>query len=164
MVQQLRMFALDRPEITNAAADIGTSVFRDVIGELTFRCHRETTISKGFDRGSNCVMNKGAHLARLFLSNESQRIEIFHFAGKADRKSFCVEFLYVVCATATTHQGGPGTFDVIADRCNEAQPRNHDTTCQIKTPWEECCRELQVVLHLYAIHDVLLHYFLCWSI
>src|ERR1041384_7010492 len=79
-------------------------------------------------------MNKGAHLARLFFSNECQRIEVFYFAGEFDRKTLGVEPLDIVRATAPVHQGGPRVWDSVANRCDEAEARNHDTTCQLRTP------------------------------
>jgi len=77
-------------------------------------------------------MNKGAHLARLFLSDECERVEILYFAGEPYRKPLGVKLLDVVSATATAHQRSPRVFDSVANRCDEAEARNYDTTCQIK--------------------------------
>src|SRR5215216_266386 len=81
-------------------------------------------------------MNKGAHLARLFLSDECQWVEVLYFAGKFDRKPLGVELFDIVGATAPVHQGGPRVFDSVANRCDEAEARNHDATCQLRTPWK----------------------------
>ena len=66
-----------------------------------------------------------------------ERVEVLYFAGKPYRKLLGVKLLDVVSATAPAHQGSPRVFDSVANRSDEAEACNHDTTCQIRTPWEE---------------------------
>ena len=79
-------------------------------------------------------MNKGAHLARLFLGNKLERIEVLNFARKFDRELFRVELLNVVGAIPTTHESGPCFFDSLANRRNETDARNYYPTCQFYAP------------------------------
>ncbi len=131
------MLAFDGPEVSDAAADVRAYVFRDVGRHLAFGRELDAAVGNRFDRRRNRIMNKRAHLARVFLGNERKRVEVFNFAGKPDRKLLGVELLDVVSATAPGHQRGPGVFDSVANRGDEAEACNHDTTCQIRTPWEE---------------------------
>jgi hypothetical protein len=82
IVEQFRVFAFDGPEIADAAADVSAGVLGDAVGKLTFRRHLDAAVGDGFDRRRDRIMNKGAHFARLFLSDECQRVEVFYFAGK----------------------------------------------------------------------------------
>src|SRR5712692_7651271 len=95
--QKLLVFALDGPEIAYAAADVGADAFRDVVANL------QSTIVDGLLRGSDGVMDERAHLARFFLLDIVQRIEILYFAREAGRKSGGVELLNVV-GTASPFQ------------------------------------------------------------
>ena len=88
------MLAFDGPEIANAAADIGSDIFGDFIGDL------QAAVIHRLLRGGDGVMNEGAHLARFFLFNVVERVEILYFAGKATGELFGVEFLDIVRAAA----------------------------------------------------------------
>jgi len=88
--QKLLVFALDGPEIADAAADVGADAFRDVVANL------QSAIVDGLLRSSDGVMNERAHFARFFLFNVVQRIEILYFAREAGRKPGGVELLNVV--------------------------------------------------------------------
>src|SRR6266481_6106676 len=99
------MLALDRPEIANAAADIGADVLSDFISDL------QPAVVDCFLRSSNRVVNESAHLARFLLLDIVQRIEVFDFTGEPHRESFGVKFFDVIRATATLHERGPGSLD-----------------------------------------------------
>src|SRR5258708_24294340 len=101
------MLPLDRPKITDPTAYVGPGIFGDTIWKLSRLGKLKSTIGDCFYRSSNCVMNKGAHLARLLLCDEFQRIEVFDLAGKFDGKPLDVKLLDVICATATMHQRSP---------------------------------------------------------
>ena len=63
------MFSLDCPKVADTAANVGTGLFSDLVGN--FHSWR-AAVGHRFLRRSNRVMNKGAHLARLFLLNVIQ--------------------------------------------------------------------------------------------
>src|SRR5216117_3601107 len=130
------MLAFNGPEVADSAADVCAGIFGNFGRELPFSSHWKTAVPKRFDRRSDRVMNKGAHLARLFFGNEFQWIKVFDFAREFDRELFGVELPDIVGAAAPAHQRGPRVFDRIANRCDEAKPRNHDATCQVKAPWK----------------------------
>ena len=79
-------------------------------------------------------MNKGAHLARLFLGNEFERVEVFDLGRKLYRKFLGIKPLDIVDTRLTTHQRGPGSLDCIANRRNQAEACDHNPTCQINAP------------------------------
>ena len=56
-------------------------------------------------------MNKGAHLARLFLFDVIQRIEVFNLTGKLHGKLLDVESLNAIRAALTSHQRSPRRLD-----------------------------------------------------
>ncbi len=78
------MLSFNRPEITDAATNVSAGILRQLRGKLTFFGKLEAAVSHGFGSGGYGVMNKGAHLARLFLGDKLERIEVFNFGGKFD--------------------------------------------------------------------------------
>src|SRR5262245_57929857 len=103
------MLPFDRPEVTDSAADVRADLLCDVVSNL------ESTVNDRFLRSSHGVLNEGAHLARLFLLDVFQRIKVFDFAGKFNRKLLSVELLYIVGTTPTIHQRSPRFFNRIAN-------------------------------------------------
>src|SRR5688572_21406766 len=85
-------------------------------------------------------MNKGAHLARLFLSDERQWVEVFNFAGEFGWELLGVGCIVLVGATRPVDQSSPRVFDSVAHSCVDAEACNHDASCQIKAPLiiEDC--------------------------
>ena len=121
------MLALDGPEVSDATADISPDVFRNLVGDF------QSAIVYGFLRSGNSVMNESAHLARFLLFDVIQGVEVLNFAGEADRKLFRVKFSDVIRATLTFNQRGPGAFDRVGYRSNQAEARNNDATIQIQS-------------------------------
>src|SRR5215475_11184230 len=105
------MFAFNGPESTNSTADVGAGIRGQVFRKLPFTVEAEPRVTHGFRRSGNGVMNKGAHLARLFLGDEFKGIEVLDFGGDFDRKPFGIKLLDVVDATATVHQCSPCSLD-----------------------------------------------------
>src|ERR1041384_2341541 len=99
------MFALDRPEIANAAADVGADLLSNLVSDL------QPAVVDCFLRSSNRIMNESAHLARFFLLDIVQRIKVFDFAGESNRESFGVKFFDVIRATAALSERGPSRLD-----------------------------------------------------
>src|SRR4051812_19659561 len=124
IVKKFRVLALDGPEISYAAADVSSNLFRILVRDF------KATVFDGFVRGGDGVMNKGAHLARLFLLDVIERVEIFNFGSKLNRKLFRIELLDIVHAAATLHQRRPSGLNRVADRRNETNPRDHNATFQ----------------------------------
>src|SRR5881275_2613133 len=75
-------------------------------------------------------MNKGAHLARLFLLDESKRVEILDLCGKAHREFFDIELLDVIHAAATLQERRPGGLDRIPNRRHQTDACHHNATFQ----------------------------------
>src|SRR5712692_11202360 len=124
--QKLLVFALDGPEIADAAADVGADAFRDVVANL------QSAIVDGLLRSSDGVMNERAHFARFFLFNVVQRIEILYFAREAGRKPGGVELLDKVGTTPPFQQCRPGGLDRVSNRRYQTEARNDDATIQTK--------------------------------
>src|SRR5438309_982156 len=118
------MFALDGPEIADAAADIGANILGNFIGNL------QPTIVDCFLRSRHRVVNKRAHLARFFFFDVIERIEILYFAGEAAGKPLGIELLDVVSTAATFHQCRPSGFDGITYRRDQSKAGDDDATLQ----------------------------------
>src|ERR1043166_8653943 len=99
------MFALDGPEIADAAADVRADVLSDLIRDL------QSAVVDCFLGSRNRVVNESAHLARFLLFDIVQRIKVFDFAGEPNRKFFGVKFFDVIRATAALYERGPGRLD-----------------------------------------------------
>ena len=127
------MLALDGPEISDAAADIGP----DILGNIG-RDFQSTVIDRFLGSGDG-VMNESAHLARFLLFDIVQRIETFYFAGEADRKLLSVEFLDIIRATLALHERGPRDLDRVAHGCNQAETGDDDATIQIQSSFCDKC-------------------------
>ena len=99
------MFAFDGPKVTDTAANVCTYLLGNIVG------NRKLAVPDRLVGRRNRIMNKGAHLARLFLLYVLKRIEVLNFASKANRKLVGVKLLYVICAATTAHQRGPRRLD-----------------------------------------------------
>src|SRR5688572_19047607 len=132
------MFPLNRPEVANTAADVSSHLLGNIIANY------EPAVSHCFLRRGNRVMNKGAHLARLFLFDVIKRIEVLDFAGKFNRKLLDVESLNAIRAALTTHQRSPRRLDCVANRRYQAEACDHNPTCQIKAPWRAVIKRLVI--------------------
>ena len=73
-------------------------------------------------------MNKSAHLARLFLLDVVERVEIFDLGGEADGKLFDIELLDEVHPALPVHQRSPGVFNRQPDWRYQSQPCHHNAT------------------------------------
>src|ERR1043166_710396 len=130
------MLSLNGPEVANAAADVSAGLFGNIGGKLPFLVKFKSRISHRFSSGGDSVMNKGAHLARLFLGYELQWVEVFNFSSKLHGKLFRVKLRDRAYAVAAAHERGPRRFHCIANRCDQSEPCDNYTSCQIKTPWK----------------------------
>src|SRR5204862_7900250 len=72
----------------------------------------------------------GAHLARLLLLDELERVEALDLGGDLDGELRGVELLDVAHAAAARHQRRPRVGDRVAARRDESETRNHDATFQ----------------------------------
>src|SRR5687767_7729856 len=124
------MLALDRPEVAYPAADVGTGIFRDVGGKLPLFRERKSGVPHRLGGCGDGVMNKGAHLARLFFCNVLEWVEVLNFGCELYRKLFGVKLLDVVDATAPTHQCGPGFLNRVTNRSYQTQACNNYTSFQ----------------------------------
>src|SRR5437667_8818175 len=118
------MLAFDGPEIANAAADVGSDIFGDLIGGF------QSAVIHRFLRGGDGVMNERAHLARFFFFNVVERIKILYFAGEARGEPFSVEFLDIVRAASALDQRGPGDLNRVTYWRNQAETCDNDATIQ----------------------------------
>src|SRR5207253_7389804 len=84
-VQQLQVFALDAPEVADAAADVSADALGVLIRDL------QAAISERFVRSGDSIVRERAHLARFFFLNIVERVEVFDFAGKAHGKVTGIE-------------------------------------------------------------------------
>src|SRR5678815_1010094 len=98
------MLALNRPEVADAAADIGAGILGKLGRELSCFRQFKARALHCLHRSCDGVMNKGAHLARLFLGNEFEWIEVFDLGRKLYRKLLSIKPLDVVDTCLTTHQ------------------------------------------------------------
>ena len=118
------MLPLDGPEIPDAAADIGANFLCNVVGNL------QPAVGHRLLSRSNRVMNKGAHLARLFPLYVIERIEILNLACEAGGKLFRIELLDIIRAILAIQKRRPCSLDRVAHRRNQTESGNHDATCQ----------------------------------
>src|SRR5207302_8105619 len=118
------MLAFDGPKIANAAADIGSNIFGDLIGDF------QSAVIHRLLRGGDGVMNERAHFARFFFFNVVERIKILYFTGEARGKPFSVEFLDIVRAASALDQRGPSDLNRVTYWRNQAEPCDDDATIQ----------------------------------
>src|ERR1044072_8708063 len=121
------MLALDGPEISDAAADVGTDVFRNIVGDL-----------------------QSAVIDRFLLLDIVERIETLNFAGEADRELFRIKLLDVIRATLAFHERGPGGLDRVPHGCNQAETGDDYATIQIQSSFcDKTIRTLPACLLIY---------------
>ena len=118
------MFALDGPEITDAAADVGPDVLGNFVGDF------QPAVVHRFLRSSHRVMDECAHLARFFFFNVVQRVEAFYFASEAAGKLLRIELFDIVGAAAAIQERGPGDLDGITYRRYQPNTRDDDASLQ----------------------------------
>jgi len=118
------VLALDSPEVADAAADVSAHL----LGVLVR--HLEPAVAHRFVRGGDGIVDKSAHLARLFLLHVVERIEILDLGGKAYGKLFRIKLLDEIHAAAACHQRRPGGLHRMTDWRDKSETRNHDATFQ----------------------------------
>src|SRR5260370_36988742 len=73
-------------------------------------------------------MGERAHLARFFLLNVVERIEVFHFARESRWKVARVKLRDRPCAALAGHQAAPGRLSRVAERSYQTQASDDDST------------------------------------
>ena len=118
------MFALDGPEIADPAADVGSDLLGNLIGDF------QPAVADCLLRSSYCIVDERAHFARFFFFHVVQRIEALYFAGKAAGKPLRIELLDIVSTAATVQERFPGGLYGITYRRYQPQAGDDDATLQ----------------------------------
>ena len=124
-VEQVGVLALDDIESTDAGADVDAGA----LGHL-FVLDLVVGHAQGFVAGGDGQMNKARHLARFFLLDELQRVEVLDFGGDLAGKGGGVEAGNALHAALAGEQCLPNFVGVVADGADEADSGDDDATVQ----------------------------------